>query len=97
VVGPLISDELALSPVEFGWVASAFFGSFALLQIPVGIAFDRWGVRRPMALMMLVGAARPLDGFIRFLVRVRWSGCGRNWMRADLHGRSVLSRTTTFT
>ncbi|MGB8290900.1 MAG: MFS transporter [Rhizobium ruizarguesonis] len=57
VVGPLISDELALSPVEFGWLASAFFGSFALLQIPVGIAFDRWGVRRPMALMMLVGAA----------------------------------------
>ncbi|WP_312862009.1 MFS transporter [Rhizobium leguminosarum] len=57
MVGPLISDELALSPVEFGWVASAFFGSFALLQIPVGIAFDRWGVRRPMALMMLVGAA----------------------------------------
>lgn len=41
VVGPLISDELALSPVEFGWVASAIFGSFALLQIPVGIAFDR--------------------------------------------------------
>ncbi|AHG49032.1 hypothetical protein RLEG12_08815 (plasmid) [Rhizobium leguminosarum bv. trifolii CB782] len=55
--GPLISDELALSPGEFGRLASAFFGSFALLQIPVGIAFDRWGVRRPMALMMLVGAA----------------------------------------
>ncbi|WP_245483553.1 MFS transporter [Rhizobium leguminosarum] len=57
VIGPLISDELALSPVEFGWLASAFFGSFALLQIPVGIGFDRWGVRWPMTLMMVVGAA----------------------------------------
>nr|WP_261323883.1 MFS transporter [Rhizobium leguminosarum] len=57
VVGPLVSDDLALSPVEFGWLASAFFGSFALLQIPVGIAFDRWGVRWPMASMMVMGAA----------------------------------------
>ncbi|MBB4331629.1 MFS transporter [Rhizobium leguminosarum] len=57
VVGPLVSDDLALSPVEFGWLASAFFGSFALLQIPVGIAFDRFGVRWPMASMMVVGAA----------------------------------------
>ncbi|RWY77901.1 MFS transporter [Rhizobium leguminosarum] len=57
VVGPLVADDLALSPAEFGWLASAFFGSFALLQIPVGIAFDRWGVRWPMALVMVVGAA----------------------------------------
>jgi MFS family permease len=57
VVGPLISNELGLSPVEFGWLASAFFGSFAVLQIPVGIAFDRWGVRLPMTLMMIAGAA----------------------------------------
>jgi len=57
VVGPLISNELGLSPVEFGWLASAFFGSFAVLQIPVGIAFDRWGMRLPMTLMMIAGAA----------------------------------------
>ncbi|TBZ27208.1 MFS transporter [Rhizobium leguminosarum bv. viciae] len=57
VVGPVVSDDLALAPVEFGWLASAFFGSFALLQIPVGIAFDRWGVRWPMASMMVLGAA----------------------------------------
>ncbi len=56
IVGPLIAGELGLSPVEFGWLASAFFGSFALLQIPVGIAFDRFGVRWPMALMMVAGA-----------------------------------------
>lgn len=57
VDGPLISNELGLAPVEFGWLASAFFGSFAVLQIPVGIAFDRWGMRLPMTLMMIAGAA----------------------------------------
>jgi MFS family permease len=51
VVGPLISNEHGLAPVEFGWLASAFFGSFAVLQIPVGIAFDRWGMR------LIAGAA----------------------------------------
>jgi hypothetical protein len=51
------SSELGLAPVEFGWLASAFFGSFAVLQIPVGIAFDRWGMRLPMTLMMITGAA----------------------------------------
>ncbi len=57
VVGPLVANDLALSPAEFGWLASAFFGSFAVLQIPVGVAFDRWGVRWPMASMMAFGAA----------------------------------------
>lgn len=57
VVGPLVANDLALSPVEFGWLASAFFGSFAALQIPVGVAFDRWGVRWPVATMMAFGAA----------------------------------------
>ncbi|WP_244915143.1 MFS transporter [Rhizobium sullae] len=53
----MAGHDLALSPVEFGWLASAFFASFALLQIPVGIAFDRWGARWPMTLMMIAGAA----------------------------------------
>lgn len=60
IVGPTIAHELALSPQDFGWLASAFFASFSILQIPVGIAFDRWGVRWPMALMMCVGAAGSL-------------------------------------
>ncbi|MET3858559.1 MFS transporter [Rhizobium sp. OAE497] len=57
VVGPALSADLSLSPEQFGWLASAFFASFSILQIPVGISFDRWGVRGPMAIMMMIGAA----------------------------------------
>ncbi|WP_259673219.1 MFS transporter [Rhizobium sp. NZLR4b] len=57
VVGPALSADLSLSPEEFGWLASAFFASFSILQIPVGLSFDRWGVRGPMAAMMMIGAA----------------------------------------
>jgi MFS family permease len=57
IVGPQLSQELKLDPAEFGDLASAFFASFSLLQIPVGLAFDRWGVRWPMCLMMTAGAA----------------------------------------
>ncbi|MDM9644803.1 MFS transporter [Rhizobium sp. S163] len=57
VVGPAIASDLSLSPQQYGWLASAFFASFSVLQIPVGMSFDKWGVRFPMAGMMLVGAA----------------------------------------
>ena len=56
IVGPQLSQELKLDPAEFGDLVSAFFASFSLLQIPVGLAFDRWGVRWPMCLMMTAGA-----------------------------------------
>ncbi|WP_413708983.1 MFS transporter [Rhizobium sp. Rhizsp82] len=57
VVGPALTAELGLSPQQYGWLASAFFASFSILQIPVGMSFDRWGVRFPMAAMMACGAA----------------------------------------
>lgn len=57
VVGPALANDLSLSPQEFGWLASAFFASFSILQIPCGLAFDRWGVRWPMVTMMSAGAA----------------------------------------
>ncbi|MFP3546727.1 MFS transporter [Rhizobium sp. SIMBA_035] len=57
VVGQALTAELRLSPQQFGWLAAAFFASFSILQIPVGMSFDRWGVRFPMAAMMACGAA----------------------------------------
>ncbi|EJC84240.1 nitrate/nitrite transporter [Rhizobium leguminosarum bv. trifolii WSM2297] len=57
IVGPSLARDLMLDPAEFGWLVSAFFASFGVLQVPVGIAFDRWGVRWPTTLMMIVGAA----------------------------------------
>ncbi len=57
VVRPARWRSRALAFQNFGWLASAFFASFALLQVPVGMAFDRWGARWPMTLMMMIGAA----------------------------------------
>jgi len=42
---PLISEELKLGPVEKGQLLSAFFWSYALMQIPLGWCADRLNLR----------------------------------------------------
>src|SRR5262249_6175902 len=43
VIAPELSRDLDLAPQDLGAANSAFFLALALLQIPVGLAFDRWG------------------------------------------------------
>jgi MFS family permease len=38
--------EWGITAVTFGYLASAYNWSYAVLQMPVGIMLDRWGVRR---------------------------------------------------
>ncbi len=42
---PSMSIDLKLSPVQAGWLLSAFGWSYALAQIPGGIFLDRYGTR----------------------------------------------------
>src|SRR5262249_4814598 len=42
---PFISEELSLGPVEKGQLLSAFFWSYALMQIPLGWCADRLNLR----------------------------------------------------
>lgn len=42
---PTIADEFALEPAMQGLLLSAFFWSYALLQVPGGWLIDRWGPR----------------------------------------------------
>ncbi|QOY94044.1 MFS transporter [Massilia sp. UMI-21] len=56
VLASHLVGALALTPGELGLLTSAFFFAFALVQLPVGIALDRWGPRRVQLAMMLVGA-----------------------------------------
>ena len=42
---PLIATDLSLGPTAKGLVLSAFFWSYALLQIPAGLLADRWNLR----------------------------------------------------
>jgi ACS family D-galactonate transporter-like MFS transporter len=46
VAGPQLESAFHLTPVDLGVLFSAFFWSYALLQIPVGLIVDRLGVTR---------------------------------------------------
>jgi MFS transporter, ACS family, D-galactonate transporter len=46
VAGPQLERSFHLTPADLGLLFSAFFWSYALLQIPVGLVLDRLGVTR---------------------------------------------------
>ena len=46
VAGPQLERSFHLTPIDLGVLFSAFFWSYALLQIPAGVVIDRFGVTR---------------------------------------------------
>ncbi len=56
VLAPYLVGSMAMTPGQLGLLTSALFFSFALVQLPVGIALDRYGPRRVQLAMMLVAA-----------------------------------------
>lgn len=63
VMAPELQHDFGMSPAGYGALSSAFFLSFAIAQVPVGIAFDRHGVGRPTAVLLGVGAVSAV-GFV---------------------------------
>ena len=57
VISPELMRELGLSAADLGLLTSTYFFSFALAQIPVGIALDRFGARKVGGLLLVVAAA----------------------------------------
>lgn len=55
VISPDLSAELNLTPAELGLMSSAFFATFALAQIPLGIGLDRLGARWVVSGLLVVG------------------------------------------
>jgi MFS family permease len=45
VAGPQLEKDLGLNPTELGLLFSAFFWTYAALQIPTGLVLDRFGVK----------------------------------------------------
>jgi MFS family permease len=81
VLASHMMGALALTSGELGLLTSAFFFAFALVQLPVGIALDRWGPRKVQLTMMLVGAFGALlfsrgSGFGQLLVARAIMGFG---------------------
>ncbi|MCC7252142.1 MFS transporter [Hyphomicrobium sp.] len=56
VLAPELANEFALSSADLGNMSSAWFTAFAVMQLPIGLAFDRLGPRRCVSVLMLVGA-----------------------------------------
>jgi MFS family permease len=57
VVFPELTREFGLSPGTLGLLTSAYFVTFSLAQLPLGVLMDRYGPRRVNATMLLVAAA----------------------------------------
>jgi len=62
VIAPNLANELGMSPAEIGLMSSMFFFAFAAVQIPLGMALDRFGPR----LCLLAGAAITVLGALVF-------------------------------
>ncbi len=60
VISPWLIDELALRAAQLGAMSAAFFYSFSVTQIPIGIFLDRVGARRSMTLLSLLAVAGSL-------------------------------------
>jgi MFS family permease len=60
VLAPQLVGALALTPGQLGLLTSAFFFAFALVQLPVGIALDRYGPRSVQLILMLMAGGGAL-------------------------------------
>jgi MFS family permease len=81
VLAPDLVGSLALTPGQLGLLTSVFFFAFALVQLPVGIALDRYGPRKAQLLLMLVAAVGALlfargQGFGQLVLARAIMGCG---------------------
>ncbi len=59
-LAPLLASDLNLSAGELGWLSSAYFLAFAMMQLPLGISLDRHGARRTESALLLVAAVGAL-------------------------------------
>lgn len=57
VLAPELAAEAGLAPEGLGFLAGAFFLTFALAQIPMGVLLDRYGPSKCMGIGMLFIAA----------------------------------------
>jgi predicted MFS family arabinose efflux permease len=57
VLAPTLVAEFGLSAGQLGLLSSIYFLAFAVVQLPLGLAMDRFGPRRINAALLLVAAA----------------------------------------
>jgi predicted MFS family arabinose efflux permease len=57
VLAPTLAAEFGLSAAGLGLLSSVYFLAFAVVQLPLGVALDRFGPRRVNAALLLLAAA----------------------------------------
>ena len=67
VIAPDLMRELNMTPQELGFAGGGFFFTLLIMQIPVGILFDRYGARITPALLSVFAVLRCGHGFPRWL------------------------------
>ena len=56
IAAPNLIETMGLNAWMIGFLTSAFFFAFAVSQLPIGVALDRWGTRRTEAALLVVAA-----------------------------------------
>ncbi len=75
---PFISKDFSLSNLEAGSLASMFFLGYAVSQIPAGLWYSRFGIRRLVSLSILGFS------FFTYLIGSAGSALGIKWARFGL-------------
>jgi MFS family permease len=102
-IAPELMRDLDMAPEVLGAASGAFFAALATMQIPVGLAFDRWGARRTVTVLTIIaavsclGTAAATNGAQFVAARaVSGIGCGASFMAAVLLiGRWYAGRRMT--
>lgn len=72
VVVPFIKEEYHLSNTDIGFLASAFYLTYAAVQIPAGYFFSRFGIKKLMtASLILTSLATLLIGFTNSVLQLK--------------------------
>ena len=84
-LAPVFSAEMGLAAGQLGLLGGAYFLGFALMQLPLGSALDRWGAKRVLLLFLVVAVggcaafavARSLPQLLaaRFFIGVGVAAC----------------------
>ena len=60
VIAPELMADLKISNAQLGLLSAAYFIGFSAMQIPLGIALDKFGVRRVESVLLLMALAGTL-------------------------------------
>ena len=56
IISPQLVTDVGLTPADLGLMTSAYFITFAAVQLPLGIILDRFGPRKVQAALLMVAA-----------------------------------------